>query len=183
MSGRRDGRQRTDRRHPRLSTAATPRLGRFLYLVFSKTTMAYVLASFVALWLLFAAGIYFAERDTDGSQIQTFGQALYWSVAAFSTAGIADTPQSPLALLIGAIWIVLGSVIFFGMIVATVTGYFMRPLQRPVNQIVDTIEYNLEHLDDLSVEELALLKKTTDSLIVHMERQKQRSEAGEDAHT
>jgi voltage-gated potassium channel len=48
----------------------------------------------------------------------------------------------------------------------------MRPLKRPSKQIIDTIEYNLEQLDDLSIDELDLLKETTDALIVHMERLK-----------
>lgn len=48
----------------------------------------------------------------------------------------------------------------------------MSPLQRPSKQIIDTIEYNLEQLDDLSIEELELLKETTDSLIEHMEHLK-----------
>jgi voltage-gated potassium channel len=61
---------------------------------------------------------------------------------------------------------------FFGAIVATVTAYFMRPMQRPSKQIVDTIEYNLEQLNDLTIEELEVLKETTDSLIEHMERVK-----------
>ena len=60
---------------------------------------------------------------------------------------------------------------------ATITAYFLRPLQRPSKQIVDTIEYNLEQLDDLSVEELEVLKNTTDSLIEHMERLKLKQEA------
>jgi hypothetical protein len=68
--------------------------------------------------------------------------------------------------------IVIGSTIFFGIIIATVTSYFMRPMQSPVSQIVDTIEYNLEHLTDLSIDELELLKQTTDALIVHTERLK-----------
>ena len=72
----------------------------------------------------------------------------------------------------------VGSTIFFGIVIATVTSYFMRPMQTPVSQIVETIEYNLEHLDDLSVEELELLKRTTDTLIVQMERMKA-SPAGE----
>lgn len=59
---------------------------------------------------------------------------------------------------------------------ATITAYFMRPLQRPVRQIVETIEYNLEQLDDLSMEELDLLKDTTDALIIHMERHKELQE-------
>ncbi len=65
-----------------------------------------------------------------------------------------------------------GFILFFGAIVATVTAYFVRPLQRPSKQIVDTIEYNLEQLDDLSVDELEVLKETTDALIEHMERLK-----------
>jgi voltage-gated potassium channel len=110
-----------------------------------------------------------AEAD---ATITTYGEALYWGVAAFSTAGIADTPQSGAARLVGGIWIVLGSVLFFGAIVATITTYFMRPMQRPGKRIIDTIEYNLEQLNDLTLEELDLLKETVDTLITHVERLK-----------
>ena len=127
----------------------------------------------VALWMIFSAGIYFGERGVEGTTITSYGKALYWGVAAFSTAGIADMPVNGISEIIGAIWIVLGSILFFGAIVATVTAYFMRPLQRPSKQIIDTIEYNLEQLDDLSIEELELLKETTDSLIEHVERLKE----------
>jgi voltage-gated potassium channel len=122
------------------------------------------------LWVLFSAGLYFAERDADGTSITSFGRALYWGIAAFSTAGIADMPINGLSEVIGGLWIVVGSMVFFGAIVATVTAYFMRPLQKPSKQIIDTIEYNLEQLDNLTVEELELLKETTDALIEHMER-------------
>ena len=71
-------------------------------------------------------------------------------------------------------WIVLGSVLFFGAIVATVTAYFMRPMQRPHKKIIDAIEYNLEQLDDLSIDELNLLKETVDTLIAHVEHLKER---------
>jgi voltage-gated potassium channel len=124
----------------------------------------------ILLWLLFAAGLYLAEQGATGTSITSYGRALYWGIAAFSTAGIADTPVNGLSEFIGGVWIILGSMLFFGTIVATVTAYFMRPLQRPAKQIIDTIEYNLEQLDDLSVEELELLKQTTDGLIDHMEK-------------
>lgn len=128
--------------------------------------MVYIL---VGLWLVFSMGVYLAERNAAGSTIGSYGEALYWGVAAFSTAGIADTPASGLAQLIGGLWIVVGSLLFFGAIVATVTTYFMRPLQRPHRKIIDTIEYNLEQLDDLSLEEADLLKETVDTLIEHVE--------------
>ena len=79
-------------------------------------------------------------------------------------------PVNGVSEFIGGLWIVIGSVIFFGAIVATVTAYFMRPLQRPSKQIIDVIEYNLEQLDNLTYEELELLRRTTNSLIHHVER-------------
>ena len=50
----------------------------------------------------------------------------------------------------------------------------MRPMQRPHKKIIDTIEYNLEQLNDLSVDELDLLKDTVDTLIVHVEHLKEK---------
>jgi voltage-gated potassium channel len=122
--------------------------------------------------MLFSAGLFFAEFGAEGTSITSYGRALYWGIAAFSTAGIADTPVNGISQVIGGAWIVIGSMLFFGAIVATITAYFMRPLQRPSKQIIDTIEYNLEQLDNLTIEELEMLKTTTDSLIEHMERLK-----------
>ena len=133
----------------------------------------------VVLWMIFAACLYMAEQGVEGTSITSYGRSLYWGIAAFSTAGIADMPKSGLAELIGAIWIVLGSMLFFGTIVATITAYFMRPLQRPSKQIIDTIEYNLEQLDDLTVDELELLRETTDLLIEHVEHLKARETSPE----
>ena len=152
------------------------KLMRFASDIVAHTPIVTMFFLLVGLWLLFSAGLYFAERGAEGSVITSYGQALYWGVAAFSTAGIADTPVSDISKFFGAVWIVIGSALFFGTLVATITAYFMRPLQRPVRQIVQTIEYNLEQLEDLSVEELNVLKSTTDALIVQMERQKKRQE-------
>jgi len=146
---------------------------RFIKDVAAHTPLIKMVVALIILWLLFSAGIYVAERPVEGSSITSYAEALYWGVAAFSTAGIADKPVSGTAQLIGGIWIVVGSVLFFGTIVATITTYFMRPMQRPHKKIIDTIEFNLEQLNDLSVEELDLLKKTVDMLIAHVETLKE----------
>jgi voltage-gated potassium channel len=137
----------------------------------------------IVLWLIFSAGLYLAEKGVEEASISSYGEALYWGVAAFSTAGIADTPISSVAKFIGALWIVIGSVLFFGTIVATVTTYFMRPMQRPHKQIIDTIEYNLEQLDNLTVDELDLLKKTVDTLIVDVEQLKKKQSKNDKTKT
>jgi len=143
---------------------------RFLDDVRRHTPFGRMVALLVLLWLGFAAAMLLAEHGADGASIDSYGKALYWGVAAFSTAGIADTPATDAGRLIGGIWIVIGSVLFFGAIVATVTGYFMRPLQRPHKKIIETIEYNLEQLEQLDPDELDLLRETVDTLIEHVER-------------
>ncbi|WP_455376609.1 hypothetical protein [Kaarinaea lacus] len=152
------------------------RLKIFVKDIIAHTPFIKMVILLVVLWLLFSAGVYLAEQKVEGASITSYGEALYWGVAAFSTAGIADTPVSGTAQLIGGIWIVLGSVLFFGAIVATVTTYFMRPMQRPHKKIIDTIEYNLEQLNDLTVEELDLLKETVDTLITQVEHLKKKQE-------
>lgn len=148
------------------------RVQRFVRDVLDHTPFLSLLLLLVTLWLSFAAGLYLVETRQPVPVINTYGDALYWGVAAFSTAGIAAMPLTGAGKLIGGLWIVLGSMLFFGTIVASVTAYFMRPFNRPARQIVDTIEYNLERMDDLSIDELDLLKETTDALIEHMEQLK-----------
>jgi len=155
-------------------TGRHTRFKRFIKDISVHTPFTKMVLLLIVLWLTFSAGLYLAEQGIEGASIDSYGKALYWGVAAFSTAGIADTPISSVAKLIGGLWIVLGSVLFFGTIVATVTTYFMRPMQRPHKKIIDTIEYNLEQLDDLTVDELDLLKKTVDTLIIHVEHLKKK---------
>lgn len=152
------------------------RLRNFAQEVARHTPFVGLLALMCTLWLVFSAAYFLAERGLPGSAIDDYGDALYWAVAAFSTAGIADRPVSGAGELIGGVWIVVGSTLFFGTIVATITSYFMRPLQRPAKKIIETIEYNLEQMEDLTVQELELLKKTTDTLIDHMERVRARAD-------
>lgn len=166
---------------PRKKKSLFRRSKKFVTDLYKHTPVVKMTIILIATWMLFAAGVYFSERGLDGTPITSYGRALYWGIAAFSTAGIADMPHNGMSLVIGGIWIILGSLLFFGAIVATVTAYFMRPLHRPSKQIIDTIEYNLEQLDDLTVEELELLKETTDSLIEHMENVREAREAKENA--
>ncbi len=153
------------------------RFKRFIKDISTHTPFTKMILLLIILWLIFSAGLYLAEQGIEGAAITSYGKALYWGIAAFSTAGIADTPKSSIAQLLGGTWIVIGSVLFFGTIVATVTTYFMRPMQRPHKKIIDTIEYNLEQLNDLTIDELDLLKETVDTLIVHVEHLKEKQSA------
>jgi len=137
--------------------------------VLLHTPIVKVTLFLIVMWLLFSGALYLSESGSVTTSITSYGKALYWGIAAFSTAGIADMPTTGYGEFIGGMWIIIGSMLFFGAIVSTITAYFMRPMKRPAKQIVETIEYNLAQLEDLSIEELELLKATTDALIKHME--------------
>lgn len=161
-----------------LRRARTTRLQRFLSDIAQHTPVVLMTGLLTVLWFVFSFAVYLVEARVTDSTITSVGDALYWGVAAFSTAGIADTPATGAGKLIGGTWIVVGSTIFFGAIVATVTTYFMRPLQRPHRRIIDTIEYNLEQIDELSDDELTLLRETVDTLIEHAEGIRERGGSG-----
>lgn len=158
------------------------RYQRFMRDVITYTPLLRMVGLMLLLWLGFSFGVYLAEQQDAASGIDSVGKALYWGVAAFSTAGISVAPQSDMAMLLGGAWMIIGSALFFGTIVATITTYFVRPMQGPHKKIIDVIEYNLEQLDELSVEELDLVKKTVDSLLVHMEQVKIRQARKVDAN-
>ena len=124
-----------------------------------------MLSILTVLWLLFSAAFYLAEHNANPEHVSSYGQALWWTMAAIETMGTPYKPITTAGELIGGIWAILGVMLFWGMIVASVTVYFARRKEGTVKQIVSTVEYNLERLDDLSVEELELLKETTDRLI------------------
>ena len=142
-----------------------PGIIRFLRVVITQTPLIQMTSLFVVLWLLFSAGIYFADRGASGTTIHSYGDAVYVAVAGFSTSGIADMPITAAGKALCGIWMALGAMLYFGTIIAVVTTYFMRPMLRPSKQIISTIQYNLEQLESLSLEELEVLKKAADGLI------------------
>jgi voltage-gated potassium channel len=141
-----------------------------------NTPFVRIVAAMVFSWLFFAFALYLAESPDPSSPISSYGRAVYWALAGFTTAGIANQPVTGAGLLVGGVWMIAGSAIFFGGIVATVTAYFTRPLLRPERRLIETIEYNLEQIDNLTLEELDLLKETVQSFIEHVESQRKRKE-------
>jgi voltage-gated potassium channel len=61
---------------------------RFIKDIATHTPFTKMIFLLVILWFAFSTGLYFAERGTEGATITSYGDALYWGIAAFSTAGI-----------------------------------------------------------------------------------------------
>ena len=155
---------RIRRRRPRRRLRITPDIPgvfRFLRQIVNETPLVPLLLALIGLWLLFSWGVYLAERGAN-EQINSYGYALWWTFTAMQTQGAnSPGPITAPGMLIGSIWSILGTVAFFGVIIGTLYAYFMLPRRRPSREIVSAIQYNLEQLENLSVDELELLRDTT----------------------
>ncbi|MCL0046438.1 ion channel [Dehalococcoidales bacterium] len=142
-------------------TPDIPEFFRFLKDIATKTPLIPMLLVLSGLWLLFSGGVYLAEQGVN-EQFASYGHALWWSFATMQTMGANNPgPITTLGMIIGSIWAILGTVIFFGMIIASLYAYFMLPRRRPSREIISTIQYNLGELESLSADELMALRETT----------------------
>jgi len=127
----------------------------------------------LVLLLLFSAGIYFAENGAVGSNVNSYGEALWDGVVLMTTAGTMSEPVTAAGHVLGAIWTILGCMLFYGTIIASASAYFLLPissyflLPRRGSQakLVGTIQYNLGRLEELSLKDLEALKNETVDVI------------------
>jgi len=164
------------RREPRRRLRIAPNVPgfiRFVRVIVTQTPFVPMITLLTVLWLLFSAGFYFAEHNANPEHVYSYGQALWWGLAAVETMGTPFKPITTAGHIIGGVWAILGVMLFWGTIIASITVYFARRKEGTVKQIIATVEYNLERLDDLSLEELEVLKEITDGLIdARIERRK-----------
>jgi len=144
-----------------------PAFARFMGDLAMHTPLVPIIIALVVLLFVFATALYFVENGSTGENaIDTWGDALYWCISSAQTMGASDPLLYTTAgKVVGSIWAVLSTIMFFGAIIAAMTAYFMIPRRRPSKQIVSTIQYNLERIDDLSVAELETLKQSMNAVI------------------
>ncbi len=142
-----------------------PGVLRFLRDVATTTPLIPLLLALIALWLLSSWGVYWAERNVN-EQMSSYTYALWWSFTAMQTQGAnAPGPITTAGMMIGAFWSIFSTIAFFGVIIGTLYSYFMLPRRRPARELIGAIQYNLEELENLSIDELEALKETMVRLV------------------
>ena len=167
-------RKRRSRRRLRMAPDV-PAVFRFLRQIIIETPLVPLILALIGFWLLFSWGVYLAERGVN-EQITSYGYALWWTFTAMQTQGANNPgPITAPGMLIGAIWSIFSTVALFGVIIGSLYAYYMLPRRRPSQEIVSALQYNLEQLDKLSVDELAMLRDTTVRVIdTHIKELKQK---------
>ncbi len=153
-------RKRRPRRRLRLAPDI-PGIFRFLRQIVTETPLVPLILALIGFWFLFAWGVYLAERGVN-EQINSYGYALWWTFAAMHTQGAnSPGPITALGMIIGGVWSIFSTIALFGVIIGSLYAYYMLPRRRPSREIVNALQYNLEQLENLSVDELEVLRDTT----------------------
>ena len=171
-------RRRRHRRRLRI-TPDMPGVFRFLRQIVTETPLVPLLLALIGLWLLFSWGVYLTERGVN-EQLNSYSYVLWWTFTAMQTQGAnSPGPITASGMLIGGIWSIFSTIAFFGVIVGTLYAYFMLPRRRPSREIISALQYNLEQLENLSVDELDVLRDTTVRIVNAQIREAQQKPSGQ----
>ncbi|MFQ5934327.1 MAG: hypothetical protein ACE5KI_06765 [Dehalococcoidia bacterium] len=141
-----------------------PGLVHFTKVILTETPLALMLAIVVLLTAIVAALLFVAERNANDN-IGNYFDAVWWAMASMQTAGNSWRPETFWGSVVGGAWSVIGTVLFYGAIIASVTVFFLRRRERTEREIVTTIKRNLDDLESLTLQELELLKDSATNVI------------------
>ena len=141
-----------------------PEAIKFFRFIFTQTPFLTMMAVIAVMWPLFAFLLYLAEHNVN-SDLSNYGHALWWGLVAMTSMGTTYPPLTGIGQIVGGTWAIVGCIIFYGAIIASMTMYISKRKSGTVKQIISTVEHNLEHMDELSLDELNLLKETLTAVI------------------
>ncbi len=141
-----------------------PGILNFGKVIFTETPLLISLSVVAFTAGIVATLIYFLERAANPN-VENFVDALWWAIFTMQTAGNSWRPETLWGGIVGGGWSIIGTIMFYGAIIASVTVFFMRRRERTEVELITTIKRNLDDLDNLSLEELELLRESTSNLV------------------
>ena len=122
---------------------------RILWMILKRTHTIKVCISFAVCFFVGAAIIQGAEPD-----ITTYGESLWYCYVACATIGFGDFAAVTAIGRIVTVILSLHATVFLAMIPAIIVSYYMEVVHRREKESISIILDKLEHLPEMSKEEL-----------------------------
>ena len=145
--------------------------------IFTQTAILPVIGLLTLLVFLVPVPMFLIERSAADAELTSYWIGLWWAVSAFSTVGHSEVGlvTAP-GRVVGSIYTVVSVALFFGSVIAAFSSYFLLTWRRPKRQIIDTVTYYLQRIDQLTTEEIEELEDITAGVL---RTAKERAEAEE----
>ena len=157
--------RRRVRSHTQLRfTPGLPNIVQFTKQMVTETPLVIMLFVVAVLTAIVAVVLFFTERNVNDN-VDSYLDTVWWAVFTMQTHGNSWRPESSIGIGIGMAWAVIGTTLFYGAIIASITVYFMRRRERSEREILTVIKRNFDDLDHLNLQELEFLKESTDNVI------------------
>lgn len=132
----------------------------------TQTPILGLIAILAVLVVLVPVPVFLFERGADGAHVTSYWVALWWAVSAFTTVGHSNIDVVTVGgRVLGSLYTIVSVGLFFGSVIAAFSSYFILTWRRPKRQLVDTVNYYLQRIDELTVEELEELDDMTRGLL------------------
>ena len=131
---------------------------KLLIQAFKTSGVDKIVGSFLIFYLLASLVIWLIEPT-----ITSYFDSLWYSFAAMSTIGFGDITATVLITRIITVLLWIYAAIVIAIITAVLTGYFMDAAKLRANESIQEFLYQLEHLPELSKEELEALSERVKS--------------------
>jgi len=130
--------------------------------IFTQTAILPVIGLLTLLVILVPIPMFLIERSAGDAELTSYWTGLWWAVSAFTTVGHSQVGlvTAP-GRVIGSIFTVISVALFFGSVIAAFSSYFLLTWRRPKRQIIDTVTYYLQRIDQLTTEEIKELEEIT----------------------
>lgn len=144
---------------------------RLFYFVMKQTHMLPIIGGFIIYFFIMATIIFFTSNTsvTQYSNIENYGDALWFSFASVFTIGYGDIWVSGVVGRILTVLLVIYGVFIIAIIPAVFLIYYQEKMNQKFNASTSYLLDKLEHLDELSKEEL----KNLSSSIKNFRRRKE----------
>lgn len=139
----------------------------FLIDIGTQTPVLWFIGVLGVLVVLVPIPVWLFERTGDNADVTSYWVGLWWAVSAFTTVGHSGVSVDTVGgRVVGSIYTAVGVGLFFGSVIAAFSSYFILTWRKPKRQLVDTINYYLQRIDELSPEEIEDLEDMTRGLLL-----------------
>lgn len=124
----------------------------------------YAPAAAAGVTIVIASLVFDAERRVDGSNIKTFGDALWWAVTTITTVGYGDHyPVTPAGKALAFVLMISGLALL-GLVTATIAAAFVRWTEEPIEQAEEQVQEEQSDMLELLLLEVRALRAEVEQL-------------------